>query len=136
MWTCTVCNQTFKHTKQVHSCNDKELQDFLKGKTEHTISLFWHLINAFNDIAAIGIHPTKTMIAIASTKRIAWITRLGKDFVDISFPFKQAHKDNLCFHKIAQVPGTNQFNHHFRMCSREDINEEVRKFMKMALQQD
>jgi hypothetical protein len=97
--------------------------------------VFWHLVDAFNEIAAISIHPTKSMIAIASTKRIAWVTRLGKDFVDISFPFTQPYNDNLCFHKIAQVPATNQFNHHFRMCRKEDVNEEVKGFMEMALKQ-
>jgi len=30
------------------------------------------------------------------------------------------------------VPGQQQFNHHFRMCSPEDINEEVLHFMKLA----
>lgn len=134
MWTCSLCNQQFRHNQQVHSCNDKELADFFKGKSAHTLSLFWHLVDSFNDIAAISIHPTKSMIAIATTKRIAWITRLGKDFVDISFPFTQPYNDNLCFHKIAQVPGTNQFNHHFRMYSKEDVNEEVKVFMKLALE--
>jgi len=59
------------------------------------------------------------MIGIASNTRIAWVLRLGKDFVDIVFPFTEPYKENLCFHKIAQVLGSQQFNHHFRMCNRE-----------------
>jgi hypothetical protein len=35
--------------------------------------------------------------------------------------------------KIARVPGNRrQFNHHFRMFKKEDVNEEVRRFMKKA----
>jgi hypothetical protein len=72
------------------------------------------------------------MIAFAGRTRIAYVTRLGKDFVDITFPFTKSYPDNLCFHKIAQVPGQQQFNHHFRMMRREDLNKEVESFMRLA----
>lgn len=112
---------------------NKELEMFLQGKPQHTIFLFWHFINAYKQLGDVTVHPTKTMIGIATTKRIAWVIKLGKNFVDIVFPFTERYNDNLCFHKIAQVPGSQQFNHHFRMCSIEDINDEVKSFMKLAL---
>jgi len=48
------------------------------------------------------------------------------------FPFKQPYEDNLCFQKVAQVPGQQQFNHHYRMLSVDDLNEEVLGFMRLA----
>jgi hypothetical protein len=132
MWTCPICNQQFVNNNQSHSCKDKELSDFLNGKSEHTLSLFWHFTETYQKIGKVTVHPTKSMIAFAGKTRIAYITRLGKDFVDIVFPFKEQHPDNLCFHKIAQVPGSQQFNHHFRMYAKEDINAEVKNFMKLA----
>lgn len=132
MWTCPFCEQQFSKIHQAHSCNEKSLEDFLRGKSEHTVSLFWHFIKEYNKIAPITFHPTKTMIGISSGKRIAWITRLGKNFMDVNFPFQTRYDDNLCFHKIAQVPGEPQYNHYFRMMYKEDINDEVRKFMKLA----
>ena len=125
MWTCPICSQQFVKSIQSHSCKDKELSDFLKGKPDHTISLFWHFTEAYQQIGLVTVHPTKSMIAFAHKTRIAYVTRLGKDFVDIVFPFKEQYPDNLCFHKIAQVPGSQQFNHHFRMYSEDDINDEV-----------
>ena len=39
----------------------------------------------------------------------------------------------MCFQKIAEVSGDHkQFNHHLRMYFKEDINEEVLKFMEIA----
>jgi len=113
---------------------NKTIQDFLRGKTEHTIDLYHHFINEYKKLGAVTIHPAKTMIGIANDKkRIAWITQLGKNFVHIVFPFKQPYPDNLCFQKIAQVPGdAHQFNHHFRLYFKEDINDEVAEFMKKA----
>jgi hypothetical protein len=72
------------------------------------------------------------MISFASRTRFAYIIQLGKNFIDVVFPFKQAYSDNLCFNKIKPVPGSDDFNHHFRMYFVEDINEEVRGYMKLA----
>lgn len=132
MWTCPACRQQFINTNQVHSCGDKVLADFLDGKTEHTISLFWYFTDRYQQMGKVTVHATKSMIAFAAATRIASITRLGRNFIDVVFPFGQAYTDNLCFQKIAQVPGTRQYNHHFRMYSPEDINEEVLHFMKLA----
>lgn len=132
MWICPLCGQQFINNNQVHSCNDKTLNDFLDGKSALTLSLFWHFVQQYKRIGDISVHPTKSMIAFAAKKRIAYITRLGKNFVDITFPFDQPYPDNLCFQKIAQVPGQQQFNHHFRMMSIDDINEEVMSFMRLA----
>jgi hypothetical protein len=52
------------------------------------------------------------------------------------FPFKQEYHDNLCFKKVGQIPGQNQFNHHFRMLAVEDLNEEVISFMQKAYHEE
>ena len=132
MWTCPLCGQQFVKTNQLHSCGDKELEDFLNGKSEITLSLFWHFVSCYRQLGPVTIHPTKSMIAIATTRPMVYIIRLGKNFIDIVFPFDIPHNDNLCFHKIVQVPGSQQYNHHFRMLSKVDINKEVKRFMKLA----
>ena len=114
--------------------NNKTINDFLSGKSEITLALFHHFIETYEKIGVITLHPAKTMIGIANAeRRITWITQLGKNFVHVVFPFRKAYPDNLCFVKIVEVPGdTYQFNHHFRMYYKEDVNEEVIKFMKLA----
>ncbi|MEO8413877.1 MAG: DUF5655 domain-containing protein [Ginsengibacter sp.] len=114
------------------SINTIEL--FLKEKSDHSKSLFYHFIHEYKKIGAVTLHPAKTMIGIANDKkRIAWITQFGKNFIHVVFPLSKSYPDNLCFQKIAQVPGdAHQFNHHFRMLYTEDVNEEVIRFMKLA----
>jgi hypothetical protein len=115
---------------------DNRLASFLAGKTEISVSLLRHFMEQYQQIGAVEFMPAKTMIGVSNgQKRIAWITQLGKNFVHIVFPFNQAYEDNLCFQKIAPVPGhAQQFNHHFRMLKKEDVNAEVLKFMKLAWQ--
>jgi len=100
--------------------------------------LFHHFVNQFKSVGNITLHPAKTMIGISNVnKRIAWVTQLGKSFIHVVFPFKQEYPDNLCFQKIAQVPGdAQQFNHHFRMLNAEDVNTEVIEFMKLAYREE
>ena len=134
MWTCPLCDRQFLKTNQVHSCMDKTLDDFLRGKSEHTIELFYWFVKEYRTLGEVSIHPTKSMIAIAGKTRMAYIIQLGKNFMDIVFPFKQAYQDNLCFTKIKLVPGSDDYNHHFRMYFKEDINEEVKTYMRLALE--
>jgi hypothetical protein len=132
MWSCPYCQQKFVKTNQVHSCGDKILDDFFNNKSEHSVELFSHFADSFQQLRNVTIHPTKSMIGFAAKTRMAYVIRLGKNFVDVVFPFDQAYTENLCFHKIAQVPGTQQYNHHLRLIDKNDLNAEVKKFMKLA----
>ncbi len=134
MWTCPNCNRNFSKAKQYHSCNDKKLADFLKGKSTHSLELFKHFIEEYNNIGEISVHPAKSMIIISGKTGLAYVIQLGKKFIDIVFPFNKSFADNLCFVKIKQVPGSKQYNHHFRMCFKEDINEEVKHYMKLTFE--
>lgn len=123
------------------SSNEKEIDDFLHRKSEHTLALFHHFVNEYKKIGKVSVHPAKTMIGIATArKRIAYITQLGKNFIHVVFPFEKPYPDNLCFQKIVQVPvpigrqagNDQQHNHHLRILAKEDINKEVLGFMKLA----
>jgi hypothetical protein len=117
--------------------SNAKISQFLAGKSEHTIALFDHFIAKFMTIGSIELEATKTMIGISNGhKRIAWVTQLGKNFIHVVFPFRQAYEDNLCFQKVGQVPGSQQFNHHLRVLYAEDINKEVMGFMKKAFREE
>jgi hypothetical protein len=133
MWTCPICNREFTAINQVHSCRERNLDDFLQGKSAHTVELFDHLVNEYLQMAPIKVYPTKSMIALGLRTNFAYVTQLGKNFIDVVFPFKEIYADNLCFTKIKTVPGTNDHNHYFRMYFKEDINEEVRGYMQLSL---
>lgn len=112
---------------------EKQVSEFLSGKCEHTLGLFHYFINRFEEIGPITVEATKTMIGISNShKRIAWVTQLGRNFIHVVFPFKREYPDNLCFVKMGQVPGQNQFNHHFRMNLIDDLTDEVLDFMRLA----
>jgi len=51
----------------------------------------------------------------------------------VALTFSQPFHDNLCFYRIGEVPGGKIFQHYLRIFKEEDINDEVKKYMKMAL---
>lgn len=134
MWTCPACHQQFVNQNCLHSCNEKSLADFLTGKSEQTIALFDYLIDQMRTIGEFVLHPAKHRIAFASKIRFGYIQRLGKNYIDVVFQFREAYEDNFCFFRIARVPGTSIYNHYCRICRKEDINNEVRDFMKKAFE--
>jgi hypothetical protein len=135
MWKCPECKQEFLHKGQSHSCADKTLDDFLRGKSDHTIDLFNYFIEQYRSFADFKLHPAKTRIAFASNIRFAYVHRLGKDFIDIVFQFRKACTDNFCFYKIARIPGTEKYNHYCRLYRIEDLTEEIKQFMKIAYEE-
>ena len=120
------------------SSTNLTVTDLLQGKSELTKALFHHFIDEYMTVGMITLHPAKTMIGIDNgSRRVAYITQLGRNFIHIVFPFSKLYPDNLCFTRIAQVPGdAHQFNHHFRMLQKEDINDEVKSFMRLAFNRE
>lgn len=132
MWTCSLCHRSFKHNNQHHYCTDKTVSDFFAGKSETSLNLFDCIISKLEEFGAIKIHATKSMLVISAEVGFAYIIAMGKNFIDVVLPFKEPFEDNLCFRKIALVPGSNQYNHHLRIMLPEDINEEVLSYLKRA----
>jgi len=105
----------------------------MKGKSEKTIGLFYGFIEEYGKLGDFVLHPARSRIAFASRVRFGYIHRLGKDFLDVALTFPRPYHDNLCFYRIGEVPGGKIFQHYLRIYHLHDINDEVKTFMKMAL---
>lgn len=134
IWTCPECAQKFLHKNQFHSCNDRTVDSFFEGKPDEVIELFRYFMDEYQRIGGFVLHPAKSRIAFAARIRFGYISRVGKNFMDVAFTFNKPYHDNLCFYRIGEVPGGKIFQHYLRLRYKDDINNEVRKFMKMALQ--
>jgi hypothetical protein len=65
--------------------------DFLNNTSAHTRELFWHFADPFIQFGKITLHPTKSMIGFTHQTRIAYVIHLGKNFIDVVFPFGLAY---------------------------------------------
>lgn len=116
----------------IKSETDSELSTFLLGKSAHSVSLFFQLVNELTTFGPIKVETKKTMLGLKGSKNFAWVIYFGKNFIDVVLPFDNKYQDNLCFSSIKLVPGTNTYNHHLRIYSFTDINSEVLNYFKLA----
>ena len=56
-----------------------------------------------------------------------------RNFLDVALTFPKPYPENYCFIRIGEVPGGKYYQHYLRLYRKDDINNEVRKFMRMAL---
>jgi hypothetical protein len=112
--------------------HDPKLSEFLSRKSAHSVALFAEVVQAFEEIGATDFHAAKTMVCFKRRRNFAYVIQFGKGFIDLLLPFKEPFEDNLCFRKISALPGQGQYNHHVRILAKEDLNEEVRYYMKKA----
>lgn len=131
MWVCPKCNHRFFNRNQSHSCGSYPIEDFLKGKTEKATGLFNYFISEYKKIGPLDIHPVKTRVALLTKMRFCSINKIGKDFIDVHFVLVKPYTDNLCFYKIENL-ANRFFIHHIKIYCKADINDEVKKFMKLA----
>ena len=106
----------------------------MKGKSELTIELYHHFIHELRKFGKFKLHPAKSRIAFAADIRFGYIKTLGKNFVDIALTFNQPYHENLCFYRIGEVPGGKYYQHYLRIYRKKDVNDEVKKYMKMAIE--
>lgn len=132
MWTCDSCNRTFKKDNQHHYCGGKSVGDFLKGKSEISLALLDHLLLKLSEMGELKVHATRSMLVLSAETRFAYVIQIGKNFIDVVLPFKELYNDNLCFRKMGQVPGSNEFNHHLRIMTHDDFNDEVCEYLAKA----
>lgn len=114
----------------------RPLTDWFHGKPVEIRSLFDHFVREYQQIGNVTIRPAKSMIVVTTPRKgVAYIVP-RKNHIDVVLPFKKAYPNNFCFHKIAQVPiGPPQFNHHLRLVTEEDVNKEVKGFMRLAFEE-
>ncbi|MEQ9423399.1 MAG: DUF5655 domain-containing protein [Cyclobacteriaceae bacterium] len=132
MWTCPQCGQEFVNQNVRHSCNDRTVGDFLANKSDKTIELYHYFIDEYQKMCDFKLHPRKSHIGFAAIIRFGYIHRLGKDYVDVVLQLREPHEETLCFHKVAGIPGGDLWNHYVRIQEKEDVTEEVRRYMLMS----
>ena len=123
--------------KQVNKTSEAvrpRIEDHLSGKSQATLDLYQCLINELAAIGLVEAHAAKSMICLSAGRNFAYVIQLGRNFIDVVIPFKVAYHDNLCFRKINPVPGSDDFNHHLRIYSKEDFNDEVKAYLSKAYQ--
>ncbi len=131
MWTCPKCGHQFFNKNQSHSCGNYTLDDFLSNKPDKSVALFDFFLSEYRKIGPFELHPVKTRVALLTKMRFCSINKIGADHIDIHLVLTSLYEDNTCFYKIDNL-ANRFFVHHARIYDKNDINDELKKYMAMA----
>jgi hypothetical protein len=130
LWTCPKCGGQFFQKNLWHSCTVYTEEEFLQGKSERAIQLYKFFLSEYKKIGPITLHVIKSRIAFMVLVRFSGINKLSKDYIEGAFWLKKKI-DSDKFYKIEFIPKDN-FIHRFRIHNETDIDDEFKKYMKMA----
>ena len=130
MWICPECGAYFVQRNLSHSCGKFSVQDFLEGKTQRSVDLFWYFLSCWERIGPFRVHPVKTSVSLLVEVRFCRINRLTKSGIVCHLWLKQ----KLDSHKFVKVEllGKEDYLHHFRLTDETFIDAEFEEYMKMA----
>ncbi len=134
LWVCPKCGQKFLRKQQTHSCNDRTVESFLRGKSDAMVELYGHIEKVFKELGEVAVHPAKSQIGFATKRRFAFIPGIAKAHIDLALVMNEAFEDNLCFYRIGHIPGTEKYVHYARLLHPNDLNEELRMYMLKAIE--
>ena len=131
MWTCPKCGYKFYNKNQSHSCGSYTVDDFLSGKAQKAIDLFYFFLSEYKKVGDFEVHPVKTRVALLTKMRFCSINKVGKDFIDIHFVLTKPYRDSSCFYRIDNL-ADRFFVHHIKIYDPTQVTAEVKKFMRLA----
>ena len=131
MWTCPKCHHQFYNKNQSHSCVNYTVDDFIAGKPEKSAELFNFFLEEYRKIGPFELDPVKTRVALLTKMRFCAINKIAADYIDIHLVLTSLFANTLCFYKIDNL-ANRFFVHHARLFYKDDITDELKKYMTLA----
>lgn len=130
LWTCPQCGAKFFQKNLWHSCGKYTVEGFLKGRSERAIQLYNYFLEEYEKIGPILVHPVKSRIAFMVKIRFSGVYKMGQDYIEGGFLLTEKHPGKKIF-EIEFIPKI-YYVHRFRIYNETDIDDEFKKYMKMA----
>ena len=130
MWTCPKCGADFVQRNLAHSCGHFTAEEFLAGKTERAIRLFWFFVDQWKHAGNVKLHPVKTSVSIMDKVRFARINRVKRNSIVCHLWLKERVESSKFFRIEKLLP--NDYIHHFEITDESFVDDEFRRYMKMA----
>lgn len=130
LWTCPRCGARFVTRNMSHGCGDYTVDGFFEGKPAKARELYEALVRTLGEIGPFEQVPTKTRIAFMVRVRFAAVNRVRKDGLACHMWLKR-RVESPRFPKV-ELLGRSDWVHYFVLRSEEELDEELRGWMREA----
>ena len=128
LWLCPKCDRPFANRNQSHSCGRYSVEDFLRGKSKHSIALFNRFRQMIESCGPVILAPAKTRVGFQVRMIFASVNKLNDDglFAHLVFARRFEHPR---FTKVESFSPRNHANN-FRIQTLEELDDEVLEWMR------
>jgi hypothetical protein len=130
LWVCSKCGRPFANRNQSHSCVRRTRTDFLKDKPDSAKALFDGFVRLVEECGPILMAPAKTRVGFQVKMIFASVNRLTDRALDAHVILARRF-EHPRFRKIESLSPGNHV-HHFRIHGPEDLDDEVRAWLREA----
>ena len=130
LWRCPKCSRRFANQNQPHSCGHYTVDSFLKDRGPQAIALYERFVSAVRECGAVTLAPAKTRVGFQVRMIFAAVNKVSDRGLDAHVVLAR-RLENPRFTRIESLSAKNHV-HHFRIRSLEEIDGEVRSWLKEA----
>lgn len=127
LWTCPRCGRRFANRNQSHSCGHYTVEQHLKGKSSHVISLYERFVALVKQCGPVILAPAKTRIGF-QVRMIFAAVSLKESGLDCHVVLSR-RLENPRFTRIESLSPRNHI-HYFRIRSVEKLDDEVASWLQ------
>ena len=113
-----------------HSCGRHSVKRFLEDKSDHAASLFEHFSKAIHDCGPVKLAPAKTRVGFQVRMIFAAVNKLNEQGLEAHVVLSR--RLNSPRFKRIDTMSTKCYVHHFKISSVNEIDEEVREWLREA----
>ena len=129
LWTCPKCGRRFANRNQSHSCGHYTVEQHLKGKNSHVISLYERFVALVKQCSPVILAPAKTRIGF-QVRMIFAAVSLKESGLDCHVVLSR-RLENPRFTRIESLSPRNHI-HYFQIRSVEELDDEVASWLQEA----
>jgi predicted transport protein len=127
-WTCPKCERIIKNPNQWHNCIKQDIDTLFENKVKDLVFVFDKLLLNIIEWDNVNVSATKNCIVFVNSQTFLIVRPMKKE-LDLKF-YLDKPNDEFPIYKNVEYAG--RFEHHIRVSTLEEIDNQIIGFVKSS----
>jgi hypothetical protein len=129
-WTCPRCGRPFNDKRQIHTCGDHTVRQYLEGHSSASVELYRRFAEHVRECGPIIVVPERQRVMFQTRLVFAGVVRLSDGGLE-GYLVLRRRVASTCFSKIETVSALEHL-HHFLVRTTDDLDDELTAWLTEA----